>query len=42
MSVDYAELFEPTPQILQKFSEMTFASNKIYDNQKVSILSNYL
>jgi phosphate/sulfate permease len=42
MSVDYAELFEPTPEILLKFSKMTFASNKIYDNQKVSILSNYL
>ena len=42
MSVDYAELFEPTQDTLLKFSKMTFASHKIYDNQKVSILSNYL
>jgi hypothetical protein len=39
-SVDYFEPFEPTPSILNKFSQMTSASQKIYDNQKVSILSN--
>jgi hypothetical protein len=39
---DYAEFLEPRQDIFEKFSNMTFASNKIYDNQKVSILSNLL
>jgi hypothetical protein len=41
-SIDYGESFEPTQDILLKFSKMTFASQKIYDNQKVSILSNLI
>jgi hypothetical protein len=40
MSADYGDLFEPTQDNLEKFSQMTFTSQKIYDNQKVSILSN--
>jgi hypothetical protein len=40
MSIDYGETFEPTQETLLKFSNLTFASQKIYDNQMVSILSN--
>jgi len=39
-SSNYLDQFEPTPDILEKFSQMTFSSQKIYDNQKVSVLSN--
>jgi len=41
-SSNYLDLFEPTPDVLEKFSQMTFSSQKIYDNQKVSVLSNFV
>ncbi|MCX6329102.1 MAG: hypothetical protein NTZ85_06245 [Bacteroidia bacterium] len=31
-SADYGDLFEPTKDILEKFSHMTYTSQKIYDN----------
>ena len=37
-SLDYAETFLPTPDNLGKFSAMSDASQKLYDNRKVSIL----
>ncbi|MCX6335525.1 MAG: hypothetical protein NT092_14705, partial [Bacteroidia bacterium] len=37
---DFGNFLEPTHDILQKFSQMTYESQKIYDNHKVSILSN--
>jgi hypothetical protein len=38
-SLDYASIFKPTPDILSNFSDMTYLSQKIYDNRKVTILS---
>ena len=40
-SWDYGDFYEPTQENLEKFSQMTFSSQKIYDNQKVSIVSNF-
>jgi len=36
----YGVMFEPTQDTLFKFSNMTFSSQKIYDNHMVSILAN--
>lgn len=41
MSLDYAETFKPTEDVLYKFSNMSLNSNKIFDNRKVSILANW-
>jgi hydroxyacyl-ACP dehydratase HTD2-like protein with hotdog domain len=38
----YGNSFGPTPEVISKFSDMTFNSHKIYDNRKVSILVNRL
>ena len=38
-SLDYASIFKPTPDILSNFSDMTYLSQKIYDNRKVTILA---
>lgn len=35
----YGVKFEPSKDVLSKFSNLTFTSQKIYDNRKVSILS---
>jgi hypothetical protein len=40
-SLDYAETLKPTGDILFKFSNMSLASQKIYDNRKTSILANW-
>jgi hypothetical protein len=40
-SWDYGDFYEPTQENREKFSQMTFSSQKIYDNQKVSIVSNF-
>jgi hypothetical protein len=37
--LDYMDTFKPTPDILSNFSDMTYLSQKIYDNRKVTILS---
>jgi len=37
----YGETYKPTEDTLLKFSELTYTSQKIYDNQKVSILTNW-
>jgi hypothetical protein len=34
----FGDIYTPTPDILSKFSDMTYNSQKIYDNRKVSIL----
>jgi len=39
-SSNYLDLYEPTTDVLDKFSQMTFHSQKIYDSEKVSVLSN--
>ena len=36
----YGETYKPTEDTLLKFSDLTYRSQKIYDNQKVSILTN--
>src|SRR5665647_1402465 len=36
---EYGDTYKPTPDILYKFSNLTFTSRKIYDNQKVTILA---
>ena len=36
---EYGETYLPTQDILDKFSTLTYTSQKIYDNQKVSILA---
>jgi len=38
--VDYGETFQPTQATLSKFFNLTVASQKIYDNHEVTILSN--
>jgi hypothetical protein len=38
---EYGEMIMPTPEKnIEKFSNLTYRSHKIYDNQKVTILSN--
>ncbi len=37
--LDYADTLKPTPGVLANFSDMSYISKKIYDNQKVTILS---
>ncbi len=36
---EYGETFMPTDEILNKFSNLTFTSRKIYDSRKVTILA---
>jgi hypothetical protein len=36
---EYGDTYKPTQDILFKFSNLTFTSGKIYDNQKVTILA---
>ena len=36
----YGETYKPTQDTLLKFSDLTYRSQKIYDNQNVSILTN--
>jgi hypothetical protein len=38
-TAEYGETFKPTPDVLNKFSNLTFTSQKIYDSQKVTILA---
>lgn len=39
--LDYAELLKPADDVLYKFSNLTSHSQKLYDNRKVSILTNW-
>jgi len=39
-NAEYGDFFDPSPDTLEKFYQMTDHSQKIYDNRKVSILSN--
>jgi hypothetical protein len=38
----YGASYGPTPEVIAKFSDMTYNSHKIYDNREVSILVNRL
>ena len=39
-NTEYGDFFDPLPETLEKFYQMTDHSQKIYDNRNVSILSN--
>ena len=39
-NIDYGEILSPSREILSKFSDLDFTSQKIYDNQNVVILAN--